>query len=173
MQIKKTLSELNPAVMKKKILAFFISIVTGAIAGALAVILIFKPPMMLENESRYDFETTLTTVEQSAKGAGWSIPVVHDLQASMAKAGKEVNQVKVFALCNPEYGVQVLGGDEERAFSPMLPCRLSVYTKSDGKTYISRMNMPAVSRKMPANVRTVMKKAYKDLEKILSGIIVD
>jgi len=66
--------------MKKRILAFTISILSGCIAGALVVTLWAKPQMMLENESRYDFETTLTTVEQSTKAAGWSIPIVHDLQ---------------------------------------------------------------------------------------------
>lgn len=158
--------------MKKKILAFLISAITGCIAGAAIVIFVFQPPVMLENESRYDFETTLTTVEQSAKGAGWSIPAIHDLQASMAKAGKEVNQVKVFALCNPEYAVKILAGDAERINSPMLPCRISVYTKSDGKTYISRMNIPKMTRGMPPNVRSTMKAAYKDMEKFLSGILI-
>ncbi len=167
MQIKQTPVELNPKTMKKKILAFLISAVTGCIAGALLVIFVFSPPMILENESRYDFETTLTTVEQSAKGAGWSIPAVHDLQASMAKAGKEVNQVKVFALCNPEHAVKILAGDEERIYSNMMPCRISVYTKSNGKTYISRMNIPKMTKGMPANVRSTM----KAIENILSGIL--
>lgn len=157
--------------MKKRIIAFLVSLVIGFIAGALAVIFLFNSPLMLENESRYDFETTLTTVEQAAKGAGWSVPAVHDLQASMAKAGKEVNQVKVFALCNPEYAVKILGGDEERIYSNMMPCRVSVYTKSDGKTYISRMNIPKVSRDMLPDARSAMKAAYRDMEKILSGII--
>ena len=158
--------------MKKRILAFTISIFSGAIAGAIVVTLLVKPQMMLENESRYDFETTLTTVEQSAKAAGWSIPAVHDLQKSMAKAGMEVNKVQVFALCNPEHAVKILGGDEERIYSNMMPCRVSVYTKSDGKTYISRLNIPAISKGMPANAKDAMKGAYRDMEDILSGILV-
>lgn len=157
--------------MKKRILAFTISILAGAIAGFIISIVLAKPAMMLENESRYDFETTLTTVEQSAKGAGWSVPHVYDLQASMAKAGKEVNQVKVFSLCNPEHAVKILGGDDERIFSNMMPCRISVYTKSDGKTYISRMNIPAVAKTMPSNVKAVMKTTYKEVEDVLSGIV--
>ena len=157
--------------MKKRILAFTISILAGGIAGALLVTFLVKPQMMLENESRYDFETTLTTVEQSAATAGWSIPAVHDLQKSMAKAGKEVNKVQVFAMCNPEYAVIILAGDEERIYSNMMPCRVSVYTKSDGKTYISRLNIPKISRDMPPNVKAAMKGAYKDMEEILSGIV--
>ena len=159
--------------MKKKIIAIFISIISGAIAGALVVTLLVSPKMMLENESRYDFETTLTTVEQSTKAAGWSIPAVHDLQQSLAKAGKEVNKVKVFALCNPEHSVKILAGDEERIYSNMMPCRVSVYTKSDGKTYISRLNIPGMTKGMPQEVKSAMKAAYKDMETILSGIVVE
>ncbi len=157
--------------MKKRILAFTISLISGCIAGALIVTLLAKPQMMLENESRYDFETTLTTVEQSAKAAGWSIPAVHDLQKSMEKAGKEVNQVKVFALCNPEHAVKILAGDDVRIYSSMLPCRVSVYTKSDGKTYISRLNIPKISKGIPPLAKEAMKDAYHDMEEILSGII--
>ncbi len=158
--------------MKKKIIVIIVSIISGCIAGAVAVTLLVTPKMMLENESRYDFETTLTTVEQSAKAAGWSIPTVHDLQKSMAKSGKEVNKIKVFALCNPEIAVRILAGDDERIFSNMMPCRISVYTKSDGKTYISRLNIPKISKGMPTNVKSAMKDAYKEMETIISGIIV-
>ena len=157
--------------MKKKILAYLISVVVGAIAGAIVVVFVFTPPTVRENESRYDFETTLTTVEQSVKAAGWSVPAVHDLQASMAKAGKEVNQVKVFEICNPEYAVKILGGDEGRDYSCLMPCRVSVYTKSDGKTYISRLNVPKLYGDMPNNVKSAMKSAYRDMEDILSGIV--
>ena len=158
--------------MKKKIIAILISIISGAIAGALVVTLLVSPKMMLENESRYDFETTLTTVKQSTEAAGWSIPAVHDLQKSLAKAGKEVNQVKVFAICNPEHSVKILAGDEERIYSNMMPCRVSVYTKSDGKTYISRLNIPGMTKGMPQEVKSAMKAAYKDMENILSGIVI-
>lgn len=157
--------------MKKTILSILVALVSGFIAGFLVLTFLAKPRMMLENESRYDFETTLTTVEQSAKAAGWSIPTVHDLQKSMEKAGKEVNKVKVFALCNPEHAVKILAGDEERIYSNMMPCRVSVYTKSDGKTYISRLNIPGMSKGMPTNVKAAMKGAYRDMEEILSGII--
>lgn len=158
--------------MKKRILAFTISLISGCIAGAVAVTLLVKPQMMLENESRYDFETTLTTVEQSATAAGWSVPAVHDLQKSMEKAGKEVNQIKVFALCNPEHSVKILAGDEERIYSNMLPCRVSVYTKSDGKTYVSRLNIPKMSKGMLPVAKGAMKAAFREMEDILSGIVV-
>jgi uncharacterized protein (DUF302 family) len=84
-----------------------------------------------------------------------------------------VLQVKVFAMCNPEHAVHVLKGDDERIYSNMMPCRVSVYVKSDGKTYLSRLNIPPMTKGMPPEVKTAMKGAYRDMEKILSGIIVD
>ena len=158
--------------MKKNALIYLILVFAGCIIGVLLVYLVPTAPMTLENESRYDFETTITTVQQSATASGWSIPIVHDLQKSLAKAGKEVNKVQVFALCNPEHSVKILAGDDDRIYSNMMPCRVSVYTKSDGKTYISRLNIPKMSKQMPKNTKTVMKAAYRDIEKILSGIIV-
>jgi uncharacterized protein (DUF302 family) len=158
--------------MKKNAIIYLILVVTGCFIGVLLVYLVPTAPMMLENESRYDFETSLTTVHQSVTANGWSIPTVHDLQKSLAKAGMEVNKVQVFALCKPEHSVKILAGDDERIYSNMMPCRVSVYTKSDGKTYISRLNIPKISRGMPKNVKSVMKAAYRDMEKILSGIIV-
>ncbi|MFC2116086.1 DUF302 domain-containing protein [Bacteroidota bacterium] len=158
--------------MKKRYIAFLVSVFIGCFVGVLAVNLLLKAPMMLESESRFDFETTVTTIEQSATANGWSIPTVHDLQKSLAKAGKEINKVKVFAICNPEHSVKILAGDDERIYSNMMPCRVSVYTKSDGKTYVSRLNIPKISKGMPKNVKSVMKIAYRDMEDILAGIII-
>jgi uncharacterized protein (DUF302 family) len=157
--------------MKKNAIIYLILVFLGFVLGILLVNLVTSRGMMIESESRYDFETTLNTIEQSATAAGWTVPIVHDLQKSLAKAGKEVNQVKVFALCNPEYAVGILTGDEERIFSNMMPCRVSVYMKSDGKTYISRVNIPKISRGMPQPARSAMRGAYRDMEKILSGIV--
>jgi uncharacterized protein (DUF302 family) len=159
--------------MKKTLTAILISLVIGIVAGVIIATQLFVPETMLENESRYDFETTLSTIEQSVTNAGWSMPAVHDLQKSLARAGKEVNPVRVFAICNPERAVGILSGDEERIYSNMMPCRISVYTKTDGKTYISRMNIPGATKGMPANVKAIMKEAYRDVEGILSGIILD
>ncbi len=127
--------------------------------------------MMLENQSRYKFEETILNLEQSAVKAGWSVPVVHDLQKSLAKFGKETREVRVFALCNPDHAEVILSGDDERIVSSMMPCRVAVYIKSDGNTYISRMNSRLMSRGMQKQVRNVMGEAFLDMEEILAPII--
>ena len=76
--------------MKKNILTAIIFLVTGFLAALL--IIIFQGPnlMMLEDQSRFDFEKTVSGLEDLAKDRGWSVPTVHNLQKSMEKAGHEV-----------------------------------------------------------------------------------
>ena len=157
--------------MRKNILTAVIFLVTGFLAAIL--IIIFQGPnlMMLEDQSRFDFEKTVSGLEDLAKDQGWSIPTVHNLQKSMEKAGHEVNEVKVFALCNPDHAINVLRGDEERIVSSMMPCRVAVYVKADGKTYISRMNSKLMSKGMNKNVRSTMKSAFTEMEEIISKLV--
>lgn len=159
--------------MKKYILTAIIFLLTGFVAST--VIFFCKAPsmMLLENQSRMDFNKTVDSLEQSAKNHGWSVPTVHNLQKSMEKAGYEVNEIKVLALCNPEHAVKILMGDEERIVSNMMPCRVAVYVKSDGKTYISRMHSKRMSCGMGKHVRTTMKQAFLEMEEIISGLVIN
>ena len=159
--------------MRKNILTAIIALVAGFLAAGL--VLIYQGPsmMMLEDQSRYDFEKTVSGLEDLAKDRGWSLPAVHDLQKSMKKAGHDVAEVKVFALCNPDHAINILRGNEERVVSSMMPCRVAVYVKKDGKTYISRMNSKLMSKGMNRNVRSTMKSAFNEMEEILSKLVIE
>jgi uncharacterized protein (DUF302 family) len=158
--------------MKKYILTALISLVAGFAAATLILFYQGTSMMILENQSRFDFEKTVAGLEDLAKNHGWSVPAVHDLQKSMEKAGHDVNEVKVFALCNPDHAVNILQGDEERIVSSMMPCRVAVYVKTDGRTYISRMNSKLMSKGMNRNVRSTMKSAFAEMEEILSKLVI-
>ncbi len=53
-----------------------------------------------------------------------------------------------------------------------MPCRISVYEKSNGKTYISRMNSGILAKSFGGTVEEVMTEASKEVEEILSLLIV-
>ena len=158
--------------MKKYILTAIIFLITGFVAATLIIVYQGPSMMMLEDQSRFDFEKTVSGLEDLAKDRGWSVPTVHNLQKSMKKAGYEVNEVKVFALCNPNHAINILQGDEERVVSSMMPCRVAVYVKADGKTYISRMNSKLMTKGMDKNVRLTMKSAFLEMEEILSKLVI-
>ena len=158
--------------MKKYILTAIIFLVTGFLLATVLIVTRAPSMMLLENQSSMGFEETVATLEKTAKDHGWSIPTIHNLQKSMEKAGYEVNRVKVLALCNPEHAVKILMGDDDRVVANMMPCRVAVYERSDGKTYISRMNSKMMSKGMGRNVKTTMKKAFLDMEDILSNLVI-
>jgi len=157
--------------MKSRIIVQLIIYLFGIILGILIMVEFSADLLIREEKSKFGFEETVTTFENAVVEAGWVIPAVHDLQASMAKFGTEVRKVKVFAICYPEHASKILSGSDERIVSSMMPCRVSIYEKEDGAVYFSLVNARRMSAGMERNVRKVMKAAYEDMEVIISGII--
>jgi uncharacterized protein (DUF302 family) len=128
--------------------------------------------MFLENESKYDFDITVETLKAAVEKNTWKLTAIHDLQKTMETYGAEVLPVKVFAVCHPKHASKILEKDNERIVSCMMPCRISVYKKSDGKTYISRINPAPMAKAFGGIVEQVMTDSANEIEEMLSGIIV-
>jgi uncharacterized protein (DUF302 family) len=127
--------------------------------------------MFIESEAKYNFEETVKLLTETITSNGWKISVVHDLQESMKKADKEVLPVKVFEICNPKHSYRLLSKDEERIYSSLMPCRFSVYEKSDGKVYISRMNSILLSAQIGGLVEEVMTSATNETKGFVKVVI--
>ncbi|HOI31499.1 MAG: DUF302 domain-containing protein [Bacteroidales bacterium] len=147
--------------------------IAGLVFGVVLALLIVNsmaPKMMLiESESPYDFNTTVERFEKSVAQANWKIPAVHDLQATMHKFGHNVRAVKVFELCHPDHAVKILKEDEERIVSSMMPCRVAIYERADGKVYFSRMNSRLMAGMMGGIIDEVMAEAFKENEAIIKN----
>lgn len=130
-----------------------------------------NPSVMIENQSRYNLTETIDKVSKTILENGWKITMTHDLQETMKKNNKEVLPVKVMELCNPGLAFRILSEDELRNVSPMLPCRISVYEKSDGKTYISRMNAPAFAGMIGGDGAKTMVQAFNEVEEFLKVVV--
>ena len=127
--------------------------------------------MIIEQVSPYDVATTVEKlIEASAKNE-WQNPAVHNLQQSLAKSGKEVRPVQVIEICKPEYSGLMLEKSDERIVSIMMPCRISVYEKEDGKTYVALLNTSAMSAGMPATIAEAMQGAADETFDIVKSVI--
>jgi uncharacterized protein (DUF302 family) len=115
--------------------------------------------IVLEQKSRFEFDKTVEMLVANAENREWKVPAVHDLQQSLAKSGKAVRPVKVIEICKPQYSGQMLELNDERIISVMMPCRISVYEKDDGLTYVSLINAGEMASGLPANIARVMKEA--------------
>jgi uncharacterized protein (DUF302 family) len=157
--------------MKKLLITGISTFIIGAV---LAMVMIFKmsPGMMLmEDRSPHNFETTVQKFEQAVILQGWKIPKVHDLQATMHSFGKTVGPVMVFELCHPDHAEKILRESEERIVSTMMPCRVAIYEKADGKVYVSRMNSALMANAMGGIVKEVMAEAFSENEQMIEATI--
>lgn len=126
---------------------------------------------IVEQVSPFDVPTTVEKIIDAASRKNWQNPAVHNLQQSLAKSGKEVKPVQVIEICKPDYSGLMLEKSDERIVSIMMPCRISVYEKVDGKTYVALMNTSAMSAGMPETVAGAMKGAADETFEIVESVI--
>lgn len=126
--------------------------------------------LIIERISPWDFEKTVVLLTEEAERRNWMIPATHDLQASLAKSGKDVRPVKVLEICKPEYSGQMLERSDERIVSVIMPCRISVYLKEDGKTYVAYLDGAGLSMGLPVNTREVIFAASEEIKEIIDSV---
>lgn len=123
-----------------------------------------------EKQSRFGFNRTIDILISEAQKAEWNVPAIHDLQQSLAKSGKHVRPVKVIEICKPKYSGQMLELNDERIISVMMPCRISVYEKDDGNTYIALLDPSSMSPGLAENIARVMKEAAEDTFRLVRSV---
>jgi len=100
----------------------------------------------------YTVETTksvdeaVAAIEVKAAEKGFRVLHVHDVQATLAAKGFEIEPMKIVEVCNAKFASQVLAKDKK--ISLMLPCPISVFVEA-GKTYISALKPRVLSDYYP------------------------
>ncbi|MDD4991966.1 MAG: DUF302 domain-containing protein [Paludibacter sp.] len=127
--------------------------------------------MFLEYQSKYAFDETIEILAETISNGGWKISIIHDLQQTLKNNSIDVLPLKVIELCNPKYSSQILKESDLRIYSAMMPCRISVYEKADGKVYISTINSGLMSEQIGGLVQQVMTAAFHDAKHFISVVI--
>ena len=127
--------------------------------------------VFLETLSPFDFRSTVELLSKEIENKSWKISYVYDLQKTLNQHGKDVLPVKVFSLCHPNHSSRILEKDSERIISSMMPCRVSIYEKADGKTYISRMNSSMIAAGLGGIAEQVMTESANEVEEIIENIL--
>ena len=140
-----------------RFLLFLLGVLVGAVGVAAWLVASGADLVVHEVASPVGLEETVTRIQNAALKDGWVVKSVMKLDESVRKnGGGTVLPVRVINVCHGKHAGRILAQDEARKVSVMMPCRLSVYTKSDGKTYISSFNAELVGRLFPAVVADVM-----------------
>jgi len=113
--------------------------------------------MILEKMSPFGHDETVKKITDATRAGGWVVSGVKQLDKSIAKnGGPKVLPVTLVEICNAEHAGKILLDDSSRWASVMMPCTISVYDKSDGKTYVGFMNAPLIGTMFGGLVGEVM-----------------
>jgi uncharacterized protein (DUF302 family) len=127
--------------------------------------------IIIEQVSPFNVATTVEKLIVAATAKNWQNPAVHNLQQSLAKSGKKVLPVQVIEICKSDYSGKMLEKDDERIVSVIMPCRISVYEKTDGKTYVTLLNMTAMATGFSATAVEAIKSATDESFGIVKSVI--
>ncbi len=131
----------------------------------------YSNQFIAEHQSPFSVASTVEKLVEAATKKDWQNPATHNLQQSLAKSGKTVRPVQVVEICKPEFSGKMLEQNHERIASIMMPCRISVYEKEDGKTYVALMDISKMTEGMPGEVANAMKGASDETFEIIKAVI--
>ena len=126
---------------------------------------------MIERQSPLGFEETLERLEKNAKAEGWKVPSKWkvNFQRNLKKVtGTDIGPNRVLKMCEPYAAAKLLVKDQYKQLTAMMPCTLAVYVKSDGKTYISMVNLAAMGKMYGGDVAEMADALAPQMEKMLN-----
>jgi len=163
--------------MKKSVKSLVIGLLAAMVIMQVTVASDAAPPqgampqMLLERESPLSFDDTLARVEENAKALGWKVPKKWkvNFRGNMKRAtGKDIGPNSVLKMCEPNAAVELLIQDRYKMLTAMMPCTIAVYEKSDGKTYVSMMNLDLMGMMYGGDVAQIAMKLAPQMEQMLN-----
>lgn len=130
-----------------------------------------RPQLVQVVQSQKSFPETLKAFKEEVSKAGWSLLNVNNMAGVLSERGFTLHPVVVIDVCSGKHSVRILGNDDYRPFSAFMPCRVSIYQKSDGKVFIARMNAAAVTEMMLTGVAEVMLASDKEITEIIAKTV--
>jgi len=127
--------------------------------------------MLVEVQSPLGFEETLERIEANAKELGWKVPKkwkVNFQKNMMRITDTDIGPNQVLKMCEPFAAAKLLVKDEYKQLAAMMPCTIAVYVKSDGKTYISMMNLDVMGMMYGGDVKVMAEELAPQMAQMLS-----
>jgi uncharacterized protein (DUF302 family) len=151
--------------MMKLIGGFF----AGVIAVAVLAYSMMGSMMFNERVSPFGLEETVARIQQNiqATGKGWSLAGLRNPAAAVKADGGNALPVLMIEACSTNYSGPILNEDSVKFLSILMPCKISVYKKNDGKIYIGTMNAGLMGQMFGPLVGDIMKQVAADQQKFL------
>ncbi len=137
---------------------------TGAVALSQMANLMFT-----ERPSPFGVEETIARIQHNieATGNGWALSGLRNPAKAIQNDGGNVLPVMMVEACSTKYSKPILQDDGVRFMSILMPCKISVYKKDDGKVYIGTMNAGIMGTMFGGVVADVMGHVQADQNKFI------
>lgn len=138
--------------------------VGGLILTAVVGWLMMPSMMFTEHASPFDMEETVARIQQNIQetGNGWTLAGLRNPARAIQTDGGNVLPVMMVEACSTKYSKPILNDDSVRFLSILMPCKITVYKKNDGKVYIGTMNAGLMGKMFGPLVGEVMGEVAKD-----------
>ncbi len=125
--------------------------------------------MFSEQVSPFSVEETTARIQQNiqAAGNGWSISGLRNPAKPVEAEGGNVLPVLLIEACSTVYSGPILKEDSVRFLSLLMPCKIAVYKKNDGKVYIGILNAGLIGELFGPLVGGIMEKVVADQKRFL------
>ncbi len=137
---------------------------TAALAWNMASSLMFR-----EVPSPFGLEETVARIQRNIQNAGngWALSGLRDPAKAVQNDGGNVLPVLMIEACSTRYSKPILKEDSVRFLSILMPCKITVYKKNDGKIYIGLMNAGLMGKMFGPLVGDVMGRVAEDQKKFI------
>jgi len=145
------------------------SFVAGIIFTAVLAWNMMGGLMFNERVSPFGVEETVARIQHNiqATGNGWSLSGLRNPAKAVQADGGNTLPVMMVEACSTQYSKPILNEDAVRYLSILMPCKISVYKKNDGKTYIGTMNAGLMGKMFGPLVGDIMGKVAQDQQKFV------
>ncbi|MBU1237312.1 MAG: DUF302 domain-containing protein [Gammaproteobacteria bacterium] len=125
--------------------------------------------MFNERVSPFGVEETVARIQHNIQdtGNGWVLSGLRNPASAVQATGGNTLPVMMVEACSTQYSKPILNEDAVRFLSILMPCKISVYKKNDGKTYIGTMNAGLMGKMFGPLVGDVMGQVATDQQKFL------
>ncbi len=125
--------------------------------------------MFVERASPFGMEETIARIQHNIQdtGKGWTLSGLRNPARAVQSDGGNTLPVQMIEACSTKYSKPILNDDGVRFLSILMPCKISVYKKQDGKTYIANMNAGLMGKMFGPLVGDIMGQVAEDQQKFL------
>jgi uncharacterized protein (DUF302 family) len=148
--------------------------IVGSFLGGVVFVAILAWNMMgslMFNEriSPFGVEETVARIQHNIQdtGNGWALSGLRNPAKAIQQDGGNALPVLMVEACSTAYSKPILNEDSVRFLSILMPCKISVYKKNDGKTYIGTMNAGLMGKMFGPLVGDIMGKVAADQQRFL------